>query len=169
MTVAMKTLKETNTYTNCCSKTIQPHQNSKPRINLSTINIHQTSSGVRHTVRWWRRPTALSRVSPHRQAADVTGNTPVCDAGYMSRKIQMFRTDKFDEKQMKKFDSCSLCKRLVPSRLHELHGLKLSFVSLSNLSILNFRNFLFMYPGSVTTGQLSAINGPLRWPVTGLL
>ena len=46
---------------------------------------------------------------------------PVGDPVYMSRKIRKFRTDKFD--------TCNSCKRLVPSRLHELHESKFPFVS----------------------------------------
>ena len=37
------------------------------------------------------------------------------------------------------FDSCSSFKRLGTGRFHGLHGAKLPFVSLSNLSVLNFR------------------------------
>ena len=42
------------------------------------------------------------------------------------------------------FDSC---KRLETSCLHELLVSKLPFVSLSNLSVLNFQFFLLVYPG----------------------
>ena len=48
------------------------------------------------------------------------------------------------------FDSCNSCKRLVPSRLHELHESKFPLFHASNLSVRNFRIFLLMYPGSVT-------------------
>ena len=46
-------------------------------------------------------------------------------------------------------DSCNSCKRLVSSRLHEIHELTFPFVSLLNLSVLNFRIVLLMYPGSM--------------------
>ena len=65
----------------------------------------------------------------------------LCDPVYMSRKIRKFRTDKFDSETNGNFDSCNSCKRLVPSRLHELHESKFPFVSLSNLSVRNFRIF----------------------------
>ena len=43
----------------------------------------------------------------------------------------------------------------MTSRLHELHGSKVPFVSVSNLSVLNFRIFLLMYPGSLKSlGEL---------------
>ena len=48
------------------------------------------------------------------------------------------------------FDSCKSCKRLGTSRLHDLHETKFPFVSLSNLSVRNFRIFLLMYPGSLS-------------------
>ena len=51
------------------------------------------------------------------------------DPGYMSRKIRKFRTYKFDSEAIESFDWCKICKRLVPSRLHDLHESKLSFVS----------------------------------------
>ena len=70
------------------------------------------------------------------------------DPGYMSRKIQKFQTDKLDSETNGSFDSCNSCKRLG-SRLHELHGLKFRFVTLSNLSVRNSRIFLLVYPWSV--------------------
>ena len=39
------------------------------------------------------------------------------------------------------FDSCNSCKRLVPSRLHELHESKFRLFHVSNLSVRNFRFF----------------------------
>ena len=41
---------------------------------------------------------------------------------------------------IRSFESrANLCKRLIPSRLHDLRKYKLTFVSLSNLSVLNFQ------------------------------
>ena len=45
------------------------------------------------------------------------------------------------------FYSCNSCKRLGTSRFHELHESKFPFVSLSNLSVRNFRIFPLMHPG----------------------
>ena len=54
---------------------------------------------------------------------------PDDDPGYMSRQIRKFRTDKFDTRNKRSFDSCKSCKRLLPSCLRDLHESKLSFVS----------------------------------------
>ena len=59
------------------------------------------------------------------------------ERGYMSMKMQKFRTDEFDA-------------RLVPSHLHQLYESKLPFISLSKLPIPKFRIFLLMYPGSLS-------------------
>ena len=52
------------------------------------------------------------------------------------------------------------------SYLHKLHESKLPFVTLSNLSVLNFRTFLLMYPGLMTPAPraeygAAAVRGPL--------
>ena len=47
------------------------------------------------------------------------------------------------------FDSYNSCKRLVSSRLHELHESKLPFVSRIEFIRSKLSNFLLMYPGSV--------------------
>ena len=47
----------------------------------------------------------------------------------MSRKIRKFRTINWIRETNENFDSCNSCKRLVPSRLHELHESKFPFVS----------------------------------------
>ena len=72
------------------------------------------------------------------------------DSGYMSRKIIKFRTDKFDARNKREFLT------------HGTHvngwepAVYLSFMSqnfrlplVSNLSVLNLRIFLLMYPGSL--------------------
>ena len=51
------------------------------------------------------------------------------DPGYMSRKIRKFRRINSIRETNGNFDSCNSCKRLVPSRLHELHESKFPFVS----------------------------------------
>ena len=47
------------------------------------------------------------------------------------------------------FDSCNSCKRLVPSRLQELHESKFPFVSRMEFIRSKLPSFLLMYPGSV--------------------
>ena len=46
------------------------------------------------------------------------------------------------------FDSCNSCKQLVPSRLHELHESKVSFVTHVEFIRSKLSNFLLTYPGS---------------------
>ena len=87
------------------------------------------------------------------------------DPVYISRKIRKFRTDKFYSETNGNFDSCNSCKRLGTSHLHELHESKFPFVSLSNLSVRNFRIFLLMYTGSLSPGSVIGHRLPLepRW------
>ena len=68
------------------------------------------------------------------------------------------------------FDSCNSCKRLVPSRSHELHESKFPFASRTNLSVRNFRIFLLMYPGSDFLQESSTLElSPIFIFMTGLL
>ena len=83
---------------------------------------------------------AARALQPHTEAAHP---------GYMSRQTRNFRTDKFDRETNRSFDSCISCKRLVPSRLHELHESYFCLFHASNLFVLNFEFFRLMYPGSM--------------------
>ena len=67
-----------------------------------------------------------------------------------AEKFESFERINLIRETNRNCDSCSSCKRLVPSRLHELHESKFPFVHVSNLSVRNFRIFLLMYPGSLT-------------------
>ena len=51
------------------------------------------------------------------------------------------------------FDSCNSCKRLVPSRLHELHESKFPFVSRIEFIRSKLSIFLLMYTGSMTAPE----------------
>ena len=62
------------------------------------------------------------------------------------------------------FDSCHSCKRLVPSCLHELHESDFCLFHVSNLSGLNFRIFLLMYPGSMTIATIATPPPRSRFP-----
>ena len=74
----------------------------------------------------------------------------------------------------KSFASCNSCKRLVPSRLHELHESKLSFVSrvefirysLSNLSAHASGDSVNrgVRRGQCPTSPLLTRPDPLTWP-----
>ena len=44
-------------------------------------------------------------------------------------------------------------RRLVPSRLHELHSQSFRLFHVFNISVINILIFLLMYPGSVFTVQ----------------
>ena len=55
------------------------------------------------------------------------------------------------------FASCNSCKRLSPSRLHSHMRQNFNLFQVSNFTVLNFRFFLLMYPGSPAGGsQLSS-------------
>ena len=95
---------------------------------------------------------------PHQYTDGPGGSIPdpltvgVSRPGYMSRKRRNFRTDKLDTWHKRKFWLMLLgCKRLVPSRSHELQESNFRLCHVSNLSILNLPNFLLMYPGSAAT------------------
>ena len=60
------------------------------------------------------------------------------------------------------FDSCNSCKRLVPSRLHELHESKFPFVSRIEFIRSKHSNFLLMYTGSLGGG--GGGGGCWPWP-----
>ena len=51
------------------------------------------------------------------------------DPVYMSKKFESFERINSIRETNGNFDSCNSCKRLVPSRLHELHESKFPFVS----------------------------------------
>ena len=91
--------------------------------------------------RWARSPDrrAAAACSHHRRPRGHQSS------GNMSRSIRKFRTDKSVRVTKGSFDSPNPCKRLVSSRLHELHE---RLLPVSNLSIRNFRFFLLLYPGS---------------------
>ena len=65
------------------------------------------------------------------------------------QKIESFERINSIRETNVNFGSCNSCKRLVPSRLHELHETKLRLFHVSNLSGRNFRIFLLIYPGPV--------------------
>ena len=78
-------------------------------------------------------------LQPHRRVSDLR---------YMSRKIESLERINYIRETNGSFDSCNSCKLLVPSRLHELHEWKLSFVSRIEFFRSKLSNFLLMYPGS---------------------
>ena len=99
------------------------------------------------------------------------------DPGYTSRKIRKFRTDKFDACNKRNFDSCNSCKRLVPSRLHELHESKFPFVSriefirskLSFFSAHVYGVIVMSGPAETPTGnrRVTGANGDCNIPLVG--
>ena len=57
------------------------------------------------------------------------------------------------------FDSCNSCKRLVPSRLHELHESKLLFVSRIEFIRSKLSNFPAHVPGSPCAAGTGGFRG----------
>ena len=78
------------------------------------------------------------------------------DPGYMSRKFRKLRTDKFDRETNGNFDSCSSCKR--PVYMSYMSKIFRVFLK-SNLSVLNFRICLLMYPGSPSRRAARCVGG----------
>ena len=79
------------------------------------------------------------------------------DPGYMNKKIKSFeRKNSIREKG--NFASCNSCKRLVPSRLHELHDSKFPFVSRIEFIRSKISNF---------SVHVSAVADPLRLTANG--
>ena len=62
------------------------------------------------------------------------------------------------------FDSCSSCKRLETSRLHELHESKLPLFHVPNLFVTNFQVLMLMYAGWSMTPR-----GGRPWPGHGAI
>ena len=90
--------------------------------------------GLRHSEAQGRDERELVRITcvlriVWRSWLERLSRNPVDDPEYISRKIRKFRTDKFDTRNKRSFDSCKSCKRLVSSRLHDLHESQLPFVS----------------------------------------
>ena len=69
------------------------------------------------------------------------------DPVYMSGKFESFERINLIRVTNGNFDSCNLCKRLVPSRLHELHESKFPFVTRIEFIRSKLRIGLLMYPG----------------------
>ena len=76
----------------------------------------------------------------------------------MSRKFESFERTNSIREANGSFDSCNTCKRLVHSRLHELHEFKLPFVSRIEFIRSELSNCSALYPGSVIAQQLSEIH-----------
>ena len=103
--------------------------------------------------------TRRQQQSMYLKATPISGHCKrnrSADPEYMSRKIRKFRTDKFDTWKKRNFDSCNLCKRLVPTRLQELHEstfpfvLRIEFIR-SKLSIFSAHVSWFMETASIRT------------------
>ena len=73
------------------------------------------------------------------------------DLGYMSRKLESFQRLNTMRETNGNFDTCNSRKRLVPSRLHELHVSKVPFVSRIEFICSKFSNFSAHVSG-VTVG-----------------
>ena len=72
----------------------------------------------------------------------------VSGPGYMSRKFESFERINSIRETNGNFDSCNSCKRLIPSRLDELHESKFVFASLIEFICSKLSDFLLMYPES---------------------
>ena len=68
----------------------------------------------------------------------------VIDPGYMSRKFESFERIISIRITNGNFDSCNSCKRMVPSRLHELLESKFPFVTRIEFIRSKLSNFLLM-------------------------
>ena len=75
----------------------------------------------------------------------------------MSRKIRKCRTDKFDSETNGSFDTCNTCKRLVPSRLYEIHVSNLPFVSRIEFIPSTLLNFSAHVSGVTVDDRMEAI------------
>ena len=118
---------------------------------LEVMNVGCSDFGC--CVNWMLRSWML--LTPH--------NTLHSDAGSVCRKIRKFETDKFDTNGS--LNPCNSCKRVGPSRLHELHGSKLRFVSRIKLIRPKFSN-CSAHVSRVIAG-LSAVDGRRRRAVPG--
>ena len=64
-----------------------------------------------------------------RQGQVPLTDAPLCDTYTCAEKFESFERINSIRETNGNFDSCNSCKRLVPSRLHELHESKFPFVS----------------------------------------
>ena len=95
-----------------------------------------------------RRPPCPAADAPRALHWSAAGGST--DHGYMSRKIESFERINSMRETNESFDSCKSCKRLVPSRLHELQKNVRLFLA-SNLSVQNFRIFSARVSGATVT------------------
>ena len=101
------------------------------------------------TGRGCRTGFLLSPPPSERQSRGVASET---DPVYMSRKIRKFRTDKFDTlKQTEILTHATHVNGWEPAVYMSCMSQNFRLFHVSNLSVRNFRIFLLMYTGSLTT------------------
>ena len=74
----------------------------------------------------------------------------------MSRKFESFERINSIREMNGNFDSCNSCKRLVPSRLHELHESKFPFISRIEFIRSKLSNFSAHVYGVTDAERLTA-------------
>ena len=119
------------------------------------LSVQSVADRTAGTVRSSRDRTHRARNVTRTAKMAAAGRARITDRGYMSRKIQTFRTDKFDTWNKRKFWVMQLMLTAAgTSHLHELHESKFPFVSHIEFICSKLSNFAAHVSGITLCRQL---------------